>query len=266
MANANHRTWQTHRVGHLLVSVHLDSVADGHGGEHGLELAKLTRRLINLMDEHRLPTTWAVSDPAFSAATSLIIRSHIDHELAILGDANWVGPTAGRTRFARELVRRVSQARNAGINLKTLIPRAASIVQHVDLVIKQRIIAIGGNAESSNRPAAPPRALHYGLWELPASRALPRPDASLMFNGGWSTWRQIRRTASSGATFHLVIDAPGLLREGPRAEKTIVRLMRRVAEFRNRGLLCVETLSTAAARLSDVPARSPQRSILRRAA
>ena len=38
--------------------------------------------------------------------------------------------------------------------------------------------------------------------------------------------------------------------------------MRRIAELRDRGLLRVETLGTAAARLSDLPAATPQRSIL----
>ena len=41
--------------------------------------------------------------------------------------------------------------------------------------------------------------------------------------------------------------------------------MRRVAKLRDRGLVQVETLGAAAARLSDLPVATPQRSILRRA-
>ena len=266
MTRTHQRTWQKHCCGHILVTVYLDPVADVHNVEQHRGLADAARRLIDLMYDHRLPTTWAVSDPAFSAATSLVIRSDVDHELAILGDANWIGPTAGRTRFARELARRVSQARNLGIELKALVPRVASIVQHIDLVIKQRITAIGGTEESKGRQPAAPRALHYGLWELPASHALPLRDSSFLFSGAWSTWRRIRRAAAEGNTFHLVVDMPALLQAGRRSEKMVSRLMRRVAELRDRGLLRVETLGTAAARLSDVPTLSPQRSILRRVA
>jgi hypothetical protein len=45
----------------------------------------------------------------------------------------------------------------------------------------------------------------------------------------------------------------------------IAWLMRRVATLRDRGLVRVETLRSAAARLSDVPTVKPQRSILRAA-
>ena len=46
-------------------------------------------------------------------------------------------------------------------------------------------------------------------------------------------------------------------------EATVKWLVKRVAALRDRGLIRVETLRQTAARLSDVPAVSPQRSILR---
>jgi hypothetical protein len=267
MGNTNHKTWQQHRVGRLLVSVHLDPVTGGHVVESEQELAKITRRLIDLMDGQSLPATWAVCDPAYSAATPLILRSSVDHELAILGDANWLGPTAGRTRFARELARRVSQARNAGIAVTTLVPRAASVERHIDLVVKQQISAISGVESSANAGyrSLVPRALHYGVWELPVARSLPTHHRWPLFNG-WVTWRQIRRAAIEAADYHLVIDAPRLLADGGRGVQPVARLLRRVAELRNRGFLRVETLGKAAQRLSNVPTLLPQCSILRRAA
>src|SRR5688572_29258321 len=102
MSVKNHRTWQHYHVRHLLITVQLDPIADGSGLEHKKELAGVTKQLIDLMDIHGMPATWAVSDPAHSAATSRILRSAVPHELAILGDANWLGQEAGRTRFARE--------------------------------------------------------------------------------------------------------------------------------------------------------------------
>jgi hypothetical protein len=266
MAGMNQRTWQQYRVGHFFCTVHLDPVANHRSTQDQKQLATLARNLIGLMDSHRLPTTWAVSDPAHSAATALVTRSAIRHELAILGDAYWLGPSAGRTRFARELARRVLQARTAGIDVASLVPRVATIERHIDLIVKQQIRAIAGVAATpSGGQLPPPRALHYGVWELPVTASLPAPRRWFS-GGGWSTWRAIRRAAANAATFHLSIDAPAVAQHGRRTEKTIAWIMRRVAELRDRGLVQVETLCGAADRLARVPTPSPQQSILRRAA
>ena len=208
-----------------------------------------------MADLHRLPITWAVSDPAYSAATSRILRSDVDHELAILGDANWLGPTAGRTRFARELARRVSQARGAGIHVKTLVPRVASVERHIDLVVKQQITAISGvdTIPVPSRQTSLPRAIHYGVWELPTSGCMP-VEAGRFTPVAWShwrTWRRIRRAIVAAATYHLMIDATALAEAGPSAVRshrpphaTCRRLARprtcgcRDARRRRRSLIC----------------------------
>ena len=267
MSGTNYRTWQTYHVGHFLVTVQLDPVADARNLKRHNELAEVTRQLIDVMESNRLPATWAVSDPAHSAATPLILRSAVEHEFAILGDANWIGPMAGRTRFARELTRRVAQARGAGLDVHSLVPRAAAIERDIDLIVKQQITAVAGveAQPQATRHIATPRALHYGVWELPPTSTLPQP-ATWFSNGGWSTWRRIRRAARDAATYHLLIDAPTLCDEGRRARSTVAWLMRRVAGLRDRGLVRVETLHAAASRLAAVPVVKPQRSILRRAA
>jgi hypothetical protein len=223
--------------------------------------------LIELMDTHRLPATWAVSDPAHSAATSRIVRSAIAHELAILGDATWIGETAGRARFARELSRRVAQARTTGLSIHTLVPRNASIDEHIDLVVKQQLTAVAGveSQTATGGVYTNPRALHYGVWELPTHAKLPT-RGSWFSHGGKTTWRQVRAAARDAATFHLTIDAYAYCREGQAARQSVGWLMQRVANLRDRGMVRVETMAEAAARLSDVPAVRPQQSILRRAA
>jgi hypothetical protein len=267
MSGTNQRTWQTYHLGHFSLTIQLDPVADGESLGDQNNLANVTRQLASLLEAHRMPATWAVSDPAHSAATSLIIRSSVEHELAILGDANWLGPSAGRTRFARELARRTAQARSSGLEVTTLVPRVATIEQHIDLVVKHRITAVAGIVAPAHAPrqATMPRALHYGVWELPVTGLLP-VKSSWWSNGGWSTWRRIRRAMRDAAAYQLLIDAPSIAQSSHQAEKTIAWLIRRIAKLRDRGLIRVETLRAAAARLADVPAASPQRSILRRAA
>jgi hypothetical protein len=267
MSRTNHRTWQKHRIGHFVLTVHLDPPSEAGSREKHPKLADFVRHTIELADEHQLPVTWAVSDPAYSAATPLVLQSATCHELAILGDANWVGSTAGRTRFARELARRVSQARSAQINVTTLVPRVGSVDRHIDLVIKQRISAIAGveDPSSTNRLLALPRALHYGVWEIPVTGTLPL-RSRWWFSGKRFVFRQIRTTAHAAAVFHLVVDAPTMVHEGRGATAVLEWLVPRVAELRDRGMIGTETLGQTAARLSAVPSATPQHSILRRAA
>ena len=262
MSGTHHRTWQQYHVGHLNITVQLDSTAEGHNVERHQELAGVTRRLISTMDAERIPVTWAVSDPAHSAATPLILKSTVDHELAILGDANWVGPTAGRTRFARELVRRATQARAAGLNVTTLVPSVSSVESHIDLVVKQQFTAVAGLNSAAARLLLEAKALHYGVWELPLSASLPL-KATWFSSGKRTLWRRIHRAASDASTFHLLIEAPAIAAAGRGPESTVQWLAHRVATLRDRGLVRVETLRATAARLSDVPVVSPQRSILR---
>jgi hypothetical protein len=245
----------------------LDAIADEPTAKGPAELANVTGQLIELMDQYHLPATWAVNDPAHSAATSRILRSSVPHEVAILGDANWLGPSAGRTRFARELSRRVAHARAAGLRVQSLVPRVAAVGRNVDLIVKHDITAIAGEGTSTSGPpnCSSPRSVHYGVWEIPFTSTLPN-RSSWFFSGGRATWRRVRAAAKDAAIFNLLIDAPLLCDEGRAALKTIAWLMDRVATLRDRGRVQVETLQTTAARLSAVPAIKPQKSILHRAA
>lgn len=260
MSSTHHRTWQQFHVGHLNVTVQLDSTADDRSVERRQELATVARQLITTMDRGRIPTTWAVNDPAYSAATSLILKSAVEHEIALLGHASWVGPTAGRTRFARELARRIAQARCAGLDVTTFAPGVASVEGQIDLVVKQAITAIAG-LKNSVRTSEGARALHYHVWEVPVTSVLPT-------KAGWfnrarrGVFRRIERSASEAGAFHLLIDATAFAADDG-DQKIVNWLIDRVATLRDRGLVQIETLAKTAARLSDVPAVSPQRSILR---
>jgi hypothetical protein len=266
MSNQFRRTWQQHTVGQILFTVGLDPVGEELSIERHRRLADLARRLVDLFSAYRLPATWAAASPSQSAVTSAVMRSEVKHELALLGDAGWVGPAISRSQVSRELARRVGLARSFGLGISSLVPRAESVREHADVFVKQGISAVARMEaqETKGTQRATPRALHYGLWELPVTHRLPL--RSSWFFGGRGLLRQMRGGAQDGTTFHLSVDAAAVEREGARPEAVIGRIIRGVAELRDRGLVRVETLSTAAARLAAVPAVAPQRSILRRAA
>jgi hypothetical protein len=158
------------------------------------------------------------------------------------------------------------QARHAGLEISSLIPRVASIEDHIDLVVKQHITAVAGlTAAVGGRQLTEARALHYGVWEVPISKTLPL-KATWFGSGKRTLWRTIRRMAKDAGMLHLLIDASAIAASG-RSDESVVRwLMHRAATLRDRGMIRFETLRATAARLSDVPAVSPQRSILRRVA
>jgi hypothetical protein len=266
MSMANRRSWQKHHLGHVHLTVEaeptdIDRNLDRHRG-----LAKVTEQLFEILNCHKLPATWAVGDPANSAVAALVADSETRHGLAVLGDRYWIGKTAGRTRFARELARRVSQSRRAGMEVVTLVPRVAPVVEHIDLVVKNGIQAVVVmNEAAGQRPATQdPRALHYGVWEFSTTNRLPL-RSSWLPGRAWKLFRKFRRAGKDASTVHLMLDVSAIEEAGRSATQTVEWLMRRVAKLRDRGLLQVETLATAAARLSNLPVVKPQRSILRQA-
>lgn len=260
MSQAMGRSGQ--RVGYVHWTVEAEPTDINHSVARNRGLAAVTEKLFEMFNRHGQAATWAVGDPAHSVVAKFVGKSKTKHSLALLGDQFWIGQTAGRTRFARELARRAAQARAAGIETVTLVPRVASVAEHMDLVVKHDIHAVvaiaGGTAASA------PRAVHYGVWEFGVRARLPQRQ-SWFPGSGWRLARSIQQAAKQAATMHLVIDAAAVEEAGNSAANSVERLLRKTAKLQDLGLVCVETLSAAAARLSDRPAATPQRSILRAA-
>src|ERR1700678_731444 len=59
-----------------------------------LSLDRVGTQLLELLARYRIPATWAVADPAVSAATEKLSASGQGHEIAVLGDQAWVGSDA----------------------------------------------------------------------------------------------------------------------------------------------------------------------------
>ena len=76
--------------GLFMVSVDLDADIDNPAQANARTLHDAADQLVTLFDRHQIPATWAVADPAHSAATDLVRQSRIGHEIAILGDRAWV--------------------------------------------------------------------------------------------------------------------------------------------------------------------------------
>ena len=255
----------------LSIDLELDPLKIENGQPRSLEAT--TQRLVKLLDRLRVPATWAVADPAVSAATEVLLAAGAGHEIAILGDPTWVGQQAGRARFGRELARRVAHAKAAGIAISTLALRGTELADSLDLAVKQDISVVRPNFREGSggwfsRPVSrTPAAIRFGLWDVPASMRLPC-SSRWKFGGGG------RRQARSGidsaianrGVFQIQVDALTLSDRGNMAEHILEQILRHAIDRQRQGSLEIGTLATVARKLAGDRTVSPARSILHSAA
>ena len=260
--------------GVFAISIDLELDPDRRGLDQTRSLEDVAGRLISLLTKYQIPATWAVADPAVSAATDRLVSAGAGHEIAVLGDQSWVGREAGRSRFSRELTRRVSRGRSAGLTISTLVLRNVVLDDHLDLVVKEGISAVRSDYAGSTgsgllrrRAVAEPRSLRFGLWDLPAATRLPGESRWLPSGGGArSARRGIDRAIATRAVYQLMIDGLLLAVRSPSALRLLERVLRHVDQRRQQGTLTVATLAGTAALLAGNRQGTPSHSILRPAA
>ncbi|HZZ73234.1 MAG TPA: hypothetical protein VFE24_13340 [Pirellulales bacterium] len=223
-------------------------------------LAELTPRLVELCCEYNTRATWAVADPAMSAASDVIRSTTVEHEIALLGDSTWIGLGISPERFERELSRRILSARSADIPLSTLALRgtALSAWQHLS---KHGITALRPEIAQGGLSAAGSRS--PGVREFPVQGKLPSDRR-------WWSRRQARRrlhasleqAARHGGLFHLGIDASGLIDAGDRGLSEVREVLAHLRQLDLRRQISIETIAAAAARLSQPLELPPASSIL----
>ena len=235
-------------------------------------LASMTDSLIEALRDFRLAATWAVADPAVSAATEAIraaAENNNDdddaHDIAVLGDHTWIGPQAGRTRFARELSRRVLRAQVAGIGVSTLVVRDAVLCDHLDLLVKHGITAVRDTRPLPSGTPYGAEPVRYGVWRMGATHRLGDLAAGRLGASG-AIRRAVSRAAARAEACHLVIDAAQLARAGKGAPQRLQRVLRHIARLRDREELSVRTMAQTARTLMPARGRRAARSILHRAA
>jgi hypothetical protein len=253
-------------VGVVIFSIDLEMDLEHQSGAHQRALDELQQELLGLTRQHALPATWAVADPALSAASESILAAGCGHEIAVLGEAAWLGPGCGRTRLGRELARRFDGARSAGIAVSTLALRNVEQVLDLDLLIEHGVTAIRapavGTLSAARRLASPP--IRYGLWQPPVACRLPLP-AQWWTPTDWLLRQAIRRTMRQRGLLHLEIDG-GQLVAAKQSLGQVAQVMRYLARRRESGLIEVQTIQQIATRMLAERAAAPSHSILRPAA
>ena len=232
------------------------------------QLEEVRDWLLAAFSRHGMVATWGVADPASCPLVGRVMDSNPCHEVAVLGDASWVGSAVGRGTFSKELSRRVVRARAGAFRVTTLLTRETLVEDHIDLLVKHQISAVRGGMDERRRlhRPAPPRPLHYGLWEIPGSLRLPGDQRFVLGGGRWNQARRgILRAATKSTVYHLVIDGCALAESTKRARRRLEMALRVASRLHQQGRLFIDTLIGTTDRLAWNRPSTPSRSILRRA-
>src|SRR5262245_58841347 len=254
-------------TGTLVLSIDLELDADRHERQLERQLDLVRSELVVLTKAAAVPATWAVADPMLSAATDSILAANCGHEIAVLGDQAWLGPGCGRERLSRELARRFSAPRKAGIPVSTLALRNVEHVADLDLLLKHGVTAVCSvpvdDPSFARKPEQPP--LRFGLWQPPDARHLPT-QTTWWSPVGWLVRREIKRAIRHRSLLHLRIDALRLIDALGRSLDLVASILRFAAAKRDAGQLAIKTIGQLATQALSSRAAHPSRSILQPAA
>lgn len=250
--------------GVLVISIDLDHVEGRVAAAERREMCAGTRQLLHLLTTRGVAATWCATEPAKSPLASPMIEHNMSHELALRGEPTWAGAAAPRAWFTQNLIQRINDARESGLNITALSTQEALPDDRCDILLKLGIVAMredqaGGERNSGTAPFG----VRYGLWNIPVTCRLPARGGWLPGWDGAMAARVVRQAAERRSLVHLAIDGASVL--GPRTAgwRSMERMAALAAQLQAAGMLQVMTLSSAATHLMPARAVPAARSILR---
>ncbi len=220
--------------------------------------------LARTLEQLRIPATWSFGDPARTSLAFRLASSRVGHEIGLLGEPTWLGRQAGRTRFVRELTRRVETARDIGLSLTTLALSGDPLRTNLDVLAKQRISVVRSPIDCNETGFVTPRALRFGVWE--ARSTLCVPNTRWWPTGVLAARWTLGRTVTSGAICQLAIDTGALQEQDAGVLRQVQKTLRYAVRLREENLLGTRTLSHLSTRFQANRRSTPLQSILRKAA
>ena len=233
---------------------------------HHAALAPMAQQLMKQLTEHRLAATWAIEQPAQAERLRAGQRRH-DVDAALLVGAATAALAAKPSEsadFSYEIRCSLDELRGAGLEVSAVqigreLARGVHERRLRELGVRAVIVDGMGQAPS----AAAPRALPFGMWQLS-----PRVSVPIL-----TTWRRFFSRAQrvhlepiDGAPMVASIDLGRIGSPTSRGWRAVERLIRQVADARQRNAVTVATVAEVTAGLAQGNAARPQRSILRAAA
>jgi hypothetical protein len=245
----------------ISLSIDLELTIGRQNVQGQARLEELTLSLVELLDQHGVPATWGVSNPALSAATEVIRAARLTHEIAVLGERLWLGDGTTPSRLAREFERRFDGARRAGVEVSTLLLRETP--EHLDLnvLLGHGITGVRGPAAAANAEKISHRTgnLRYGIWQVQSPIQVP------LLQSWWQAesvpFRQWFRTRGETA-LHLVLDAGKMVELPDLGLPAVTATMRRLDQLSRHEMVRFATLRELAAEDLHRRTSQPSRSVL----
>jgi len=259
-------------LGIMTISANLRSL-DGSDARDVRTEQETTSRLLELFTANQIAATWTLAEPDDRARIEELTSAITPQEIALVAEADWASPQASRRVFGSELSRRLERAHKYGYAVRTLALSGSREIGQPDLALKHGITAVRTErptismrrwlawSRSAAEPSvSAPRAVCYGLWELPVTTRVPADKSSSTV----SLSRAVRH-ALDGGYVHIMIDVARLAAQR-RVLRTLEVTIGQARQQQQQHTLAVLPLGEASARL--VPARQsrPAQSILREAA
>lgn len=225
------------------------------------------KQSLEIFGRYQVSATWAVEDPANNFATNLVLNDKLAHEIAVLGNPNWIGSEIPRTCFAKELASRFESARCLGIPLSTLALKDVELHQHFDLLSKYRISMIRGGSKKHLKTNEMPQLLRFGLWHTQPAFCLDTPTHWPLASGGFSTARRtIDRAIRFDETVLLLVDLPALLDAKQNGQRHLNNILQYADRQRKQYSIKILTLAELAKSLAPMRQSTSARSVLHPAA
>jgi len=214
-------------------------------------------KLLQSLRRTGIPATVAMASPGENSVAARVQDDALPHDFAILAEDTWVGQRVGRTKFARELARRVEVAGKNGIAPHTLALYGTELDRNLDLLVKHRIAVVRRCGIAGFQPAS----LRFGIWQAPVSFSIPSTSPWQLGGLEWTVHRALSKAAKEHGLVHVVADAQSLLE--PRFYATFERILGLVQQQQCKRHLTAVTLGTLVELLTPRRQTPASRSVLR---
>lgn len=208
-----------------------------------------------------LGATLALAKPGKIPTDQAEAIAAMGHELAILGNVEWVGGSRGM--FAKGLLESLGSPCPSALSPSSLVVPEAQVTSHLDLLVKHGVRAIIDGAPA-RRPVAQENSPFFGLWRIPISLHWSLEAGRITTPILSRARRAVRRVTMHGGTVHLTVPTKTLLADS-KAAASLSTLLESVVQYSRRGVLSVQTLDEHAAAMTVGQQSTPSRSILRAA-
>jgi len=150
------------------------------------QLAEMAGKLLDLFEQHQIPATWATPLSLTPRVAPVLCGSSTQHELAILGQSNWMGDEMRRAHVVESLEDHLSDARKYDVTIRSIVLRDSQGEMHHELFAKHglRVVREAVDRPIRSQATRDPVATRKGAWFVSATALFPATGCIF----GRSTW------------------------------------------------------------------------------